>query len=780
MWAASAALWIDRSSRLTPFWDDQDMVYRQLVRLCGTAAIEPRVLDAYRQASLAAWSGDLIGRQPPDPAVPVLVLGDLGFYGTESDRACWLRTARRLRRAGVRIAALVPCPIGRWDRELARAWNATPWERASTAGDRGTPEARAEALLRLVAPTALAQPGLLRALRRLLPAATADASTEVDVWRHADVQAADVSGLVLKSEASARCRERFAANVPREIQAEVSRLLDQWHGAWRVELMHAETLAWIAHGLPDAPGRPGEARAFIKRVAATLLGEGGSGDEVAIVKRYGRHLLGAFPDQGYDEFPELKQVWSVSFAEVAGARLPSTIAPSELFVRTPQAPRAWVAHQRGGVLVLLPAASWASPPDGEPGSPVATIAAATPEVWVRRGDDTGSTRTWLIPRAEIPLRPGERITLRTDCGEATLEIWQRAPWAVAAGRDRYGLWAAFEVQGVQQRLRWIPPGRFRMGSPPTETGWWRDEGPQHWVTLTKGYWLGETPVTQALWHAVMKSNPSRFISDDRPVEQVSWDDCGAFIERLNRLLDGFETRLPTEAEWEWACRAGTTAATWVGDLTLRGDRDAPELDAIAWYGGNSGVGFDLDNGEDSSDWFEKQHPHIRAGTHPVGRLQANPLGLYDMLGNVYEWCHNAMYPYASEPAVDPLPPDRGSPRVRRGGSWRSVAGGVRAASRFAFARDYRYGDLGFRLAGGQVSAPSPPDGEPWSGDPGRLAGGQESAPSSPALEPRSGDAGRGAGHDMSRASTRDATTPRWKDILRWLSKPWKPAEKKGP
>jgi formylglycine-generating enzyme required for sulfatase activity len=542
-----------------------------------------------------------------------------------------------------------------------------------------------------------------------------------------------VSGLVLKREAQARWRERFAADVKRPIQAEVSRLLDHWHGDWRAELMHAETLAWITHRIPGAPGRPDEARSFIKKVAATLCGDGAPRKEVAVVKQYGRHLLGAFPDQGYTEFPELKQVWSVSFADVADARLPSTITPQELFVHSPQEPRRWAAFQRGEVLVMIPAASWASPADGEPGSPVVTIVAATPEVWVRRGAHTRSTRTWLTSHAEIRLFPGERITLRTDCGEVRLEVWERASWAVAAGRDRYGLWAAFDVEGVQQRLRWIPPGPFLMGSPPEEVGWWTDDGPQHWVTITKGYWLGETPVTQALWRAVMKSNPSRFVSDDRPVEQVSWDDCGAFIERLNRLLAGFETRLPTEAEWERACRAGTTTATWVGDLTLRGDRDAPELDAIAWYGGNSGIGFDLDNGEDSSDWFEQQHPHTRAGTHPVGQLQANPLGLHDMLGNVYEWCHDALHRYASEPAVDPLPPDRGSSRVRRGGSWRSLARGLRAASRFAFARGYRYADLGFRLAGGQVSAPSPPAGEPRSRDRGR---GAERDDSSPQSKPR--------------------------------------------
>jgi formylglycine-generating enzyme required for sulfatase activity len=335
---------------------------------------------------------------------------------------------------------------------------------------------------------------------------------------------------------------------------------------------------------------------------------------------------------------------------------------------------------------------------------VATIKAATPEVWVRRGADTTSTRTRLTPHVEIPLYPGERITLRTDVSEVTLEVWTRAPWATAAGRDRFGLWASFEVEGVQQRLRWIPPGWFVMGAPSQEAGSRRNDGPPHPVRLTRGYWLGETPVTQALWRAVMKSNPSQFVSDDRPVERVSWDDCAMFLERLNRLLDGFEARLPTEAEWERACRAGTTTATWVGDPTLRGERDAPELDAIAWYSGNSGVGFDLDNGDDSSRWQEKQHPHVRAGSHPVGRLQANPFGLHDMLGNVYEWCHGGLHGYVSEPVVDPLPPDRGSHQIRRGGSWRSLARGIRAAARFEIRRDSRDPDLGFRLAGGLPAA----------------------------------------------------------------------------
>jgi formylglycine-generating enzyme required for sulfatase activity len=701
VWTASAALWIDRSSRLTPFWDDQEMVYRQLVRLCGHAAIERRVLDAHRQASLATSDGDLIGSRSPDPAVPVLVLGDLGFYGTDSDRACWLRTVRRLRRAGVRVAAMVPCPTSRWDHEIARAWNATVWERASAVDDRRTPETRAEALLRLVAPTALVQPGLLRALRRLLPAAEADASTEVDVWRHTDVLAADATGLVLEREASARWRARFAADVPEKVHAEVRRLIEHWHGRWRAELLHAEALAWAVHGLPGELGRMDEARAFFKRVEATLCSEAAGEGEVAAAKHYGRHLLGALPDQGFLGFPELKNVWAAAFADLPYARLPSTIEPHELFVRTPRSPRQWTAYQRADRLVLVDGILEQAQPY-ELGSPVATLSAGSPEVWVRRGNDALATRTRLTSGTEVPLRVGERVTLRSDGGDVVIDVWVRAPWAVAAGRDRYGLWAAFEVKGVQQRLRWIPPGRFLMGSPPSEAQPKAREGPQHWVTIDPGLWLGQTPVTQALWRAVMAANPSKFMGRDQPVEQVSWTDCQDFIRRLNRMLDGFAARLPTEAEWERACRAGTAAATSGGGLAQPSADTAPELDTIAWYDRNSGV---LEPVEGGNGWPRG------AGTQPVGRLRPNRYGLHDMLGNVYEWCQDRAegpsvpypYPYRPEHVDDPEQPAES--RVIRGGSWFSPASAVRAAHRTARASGSRRAVVGFRIAGGEVSSP---------------------------------------------------------------------------
>ena len=240
-----------------------------------------------------------------------------------------------------------------------------------------------------------------------------------------------------------------------------------------------------------------------------------------------------------------------------------------------------------------------------------------------------------------------------------------------------------------------------MGSPESEAGRWDREGPQHEVVLTEGYWLAETPCTQMLWEAVTGENPSDFQSPARPVEQVSWEQCQGFLAAVKGRFPGLRLRLPSEAEWEYACRAGTETATWEGDPKYPGVNNAPLLDGIAWYAGNSGVDFDLSEGFDSSGWKEKQYPHEVCGTREVKLKAANPWGLYDMLGNVWEWCSDWYGPYSEEPQTDPLGPDKGSYRVVRGGSWGYLARNVRAACRDGSAPVERDGLLGFRLARGQ-------------------------------------------------------------------------------
>ena len=207
----------------------------------------------------------------------------------------------------------------------------------------------------------------------------------------------------------------------------------------------------------------------------------------------------------------------------------------------------------------------------------------------------------------------------------------------------------------------IPAGTFQMGSND-------DDKPVHTVRLTQPFYLGKYEVTQGQWQAVMGNNPSRFTGDpNRPVENVSWDNVQEFIRRLNAREAGATYRLPTEAEWEYAARAGTTTRWSFGD-------DASQLGRYAWYDRNAG-----------------------GQTHPVGQLQPNPWGLYDMHGNVWEWVQDWYGSYSSGTAVDPAGPSSGSYRVNRGGSLAYGARFCRSAYRLRDAPGSRYDFLGLRL-----------------------------------------------------------------------------------
>ncbi|MCX5662050.1 MAG: formylglycine-generating enzyme family protein [Planctomycetota bacterium] len=216
---------------------------------------------------------------------------------------------------------------------------------------------------------------------------------------------------------------------------------------------------------------------------------------------------------------------------------------------------------------------------------------------------------------------------------------------------------------VTLKMVLIPAGKFLMGSPETEK-WRLSNEVQHGVTISKSFYMASTPVTQAQWQTVMGNNPSLFDGDNLPVEQVSWDDAVAFCKKLS-AKEGKTCRLPTEAQWEYACRAGTTTAYNTGD-------DEKALAEAGWYRGNS---------DDKP--------------HPVGQKKANAWGLYDMHGNVLQWCSDwyGGY-YKKEAATDPTGANTGSDRVLRGGFWKGNTWDCRAAVRarsFPGTRDDRYG-----------------------------------------------------------------------------------------
>ena len=241
------------------------------------------------------------------------------------------------------------------------------------------------------------------------------------------------------------------------------------------------------------------------------------------------------------------------------------------------------------------------------------------------------------------------------CLVAFLSVFSVAQVPVEAER-KAGERMTVSIKDVEYAFRWCPPGTFMMGKEPREVS----------VTLSRGFWMLETEVTQTMWESVMGNNPSRFKGSKLPVEKVSWNDCQEFITKLNALLagtPGFKFSLPTEAQWEYACRAGTTTAYHFGDTLTQQQAN-----------------FDGDQ------------------TRDVGSYPANAWGLNDMHGNVWEWSQDWFGAYPSGAVTDPTGTERGSKRVIRGGTWLHVADLCRSADRDYGDPDLRSDAIGLRLS----------------------------------------------------------------------------------
>jgi len=272
------------------------------------------------------------------------------------------------------------------------------------------------------------------------------------------------------------------------------------------------------------------------------------------------------------------------------------------------------------------------------------------------------------------------------------------PWASDWGEDEYGLWMGFTYKGVKQLFRWIEPGTFMMGSPKDEPERYEDET-QHAVTISQGFWLADCTVTQALWQAAMGTNPSRFKGENLPVENLSWLDVQAFIDKMNAMKPELKLCLPTEVQWEYACRAGTDTTFVFGD-NITTDQ----------------VNFNGNYPYDDAAMGEYREKNVTVKTLPP-----NPWGLYEMHGNVWEWCQDCADVDKIGSITDPkklisgvssvlrgvtrsgMRSDSfsGAPhRVLRGGSWFDRGRRSRSADRGACDPALRDGSPGFRLARG--------------------------------------------------------------------------------
>ncbi|MFD2113782.1 SUMF1/EgtB/PvdO family nonheme iron enzyme [Thiorhodococcus fuscus] len=681
----SVTLVLGRSAALRPVWDDMRLAKRTLAALLGgdlqtfllPAGPEGPWLESPGEAAAvaerpsAALGIDANLAAIPDGALVVLI-GAFGALDSAEIEPDWLGLFTRLGAAGHPLLLVPVCPLRQ------TALPAAPLDPAQGRADRDAADPVRDTLLAALSQTWLPTPARLRHLRRAIPGA--DLHTELRAYNAPDVFR-DAFHLWLNPDRLAIWLHEFA-RLPRH--APLRRVIEDWRrgldaGAQAIERLQSNLLD---------PGSPVEYRALVEQAREVAAGLDGPSSMAraqlasmlpVLDKIRDPHWLSVQRD--VDQLRRFIGLGTVADAEAADAEASShTLVQrgADLRLRSGSdgllsiGPRAY-SLETGRLVEGMSLAGQRTLTVIDRGQRW-RLATTTRPRWAERvwsdGRDLFAAHADNAILRWQPAAPGRPV----GAWQAEQNPW---PWGAEIGADDFGLWARLEVRGVSYRLRWIPAGRFLMGSPSSEPERDDDET-QHEVTLTDGFWLGETAVHQALWRAVMGDNPSRFKGDDLPVEQVSWDDCQRFIAKLASMVTGLEPALPIEAQWEYACCAGTRTAFSFGDA----------LDTeLANYDGNSPYN-DGPKGE------------YRQRTLPVRSFAPNSWGLYQMHGNVYEWCADCYGAYPAGPVSDPTGPADGSSRVLRGGSWKGYGRILRSAYRDRNAPGLRGDFIGLRLAGG--------------------------------------------------------------------------------
>ena len=748
--ASGGEVWvvIDRAQRLLPYDTDFDQIVGEVTRLHGAASLRLWVVCESPDAVLWTRRGrgpeeGVRGRIPvPPPGSSVLILGDLGLLSPGRGQAeAWVGFCRRLRDGGADPVAWVPLSPRLVSRQAARyarvhclGGDLHPLRPARCAEAPPPPAAALDSLLIRLACCVRVEPALLRSLRLMHPDTAAEPGLEALVWGHPGAVTAGYRFCEIARARQATYRARFAG-LDAAAQDEILRRMLAAHAHRGRSTETVEALIWRAHTSRDAP--PGkvaermvEAIAWLPRVAASA--GAGLGD----VAEYARDLMfrqGGDAALCRDNSPALAPLWAISGLD----DIPPGLAPRDVAeARGGRDGRAEEAYfhlvQQGQALFLVPREHT----DPQQSWPEITVTGGFE--WSR---SDGALRCWLTPGLsgiELPL--GDRpetasFTLVSGQRQYQVGLLPRPSWAIewgiesrglyalapsplggepvrlfwhdwddgfwtgawppsarafraiatpigpniALGADlKFGLYLEVTLGRATQRFRWIEPGEFVMGSPEGEPGRYDDEGPQHEVRLTEGFWLAETACSQAVWEAVMGSNPARFLANPQnPIENVSWNDAQSFLRAVEKLVPGVWAVLPSEAEWEYACRAGSVEVfSWGSDITqARANYNATERYVNDSFG----------------DWPRQ--------TLSVQSLSPNAWGLFQMHGNVWEWCADGKRAYDRVMQVNPQGPGGGdSHRVVRGGSWKSSPAQLRSACRSHRLQSQRGETQGFRFA----------------------------------------------------------------------------------
>lgn len=691
-------------------------------------------LKAQRQAvtiSVEKFSG-----LPPPVSLGVdgvLVLSDLGLCATPDPAATadvWTDWARALAARDIAVQAWVPVSALRIPAALARTMPCVPWHEDSrfrpSRGHPGVAPACAHQrdtwMARMWPVLSIAQriePALLRRAR-LMAGGRGQPEWEAALWQTSDEHVAGERVLQFWPARAPEWRQRFS-RLSVDQQLQVWRMFTAQHGHLDKSTLVVEQLVWAAYAHPEARDAVHDSlakaedwlRKMKKQEAANSVARQRAlqrGEDHALHSSF---LHGLVARNGPDA--EFTARYAEDYAPLAlavgrmgqGAGVPAEAWLGALSQTMHEGSVSWsLLLHHTPTESILEQCFWPVNTDIALSASISRTILPADERQASLWKPLGQSAQWLKPIHAA--EPGE-LHFHDAHGTHRLKIdhLNRSDWQHALGCDRYGVFCEVLVKRMRLRFRYIPPSIFLQGS---TQGIPYNEHPQHPVTLTRGLWLAEIPCTQALWQAVMGQNPSHFAQGEdaprRPVESVSWDDVQVFLKALQRLLPlGCEAVLPTESQWECACRAGTQTAYWWGDEP-----------------------------DDARANWNQQHK----GTTPVDRYPPNPWGMYDVHGNVWEWCADRMRRYAAEPAWDPggLMEGTFGFHVFRGGSWLYPGPDrARAASRLEAMSSHTHRFLGFRFALISLRGPEAQPGWPGALRRGGAAGGLTVGADAPAAEP---------------------------------------------
>lgn len=709
-------LW-DAADRLTPYFEDYRRLVAELHRLHGGAQLRLwRVhdgpddvwdeWDAARVARPERWpgqpwhraarSGKSSGGLVVPPGCRLLLLSDLGGLARQAGpHRRWLRALRRWDDADVHVTAWVPhgptwvmpalaavaelhCLTPRLDRVRRTRGGGVMTD--SVARQQRQAALRDELLVRASICIHL-EPELLRSLRQTSPALTAEPGVEALAWAYQPVVRSSHVSRALSPEHAPAFRRRFA-ELDAQTQRDILCCVTETHASRGRSTEVTEVLIWTAHA-HEAAQRAEKERiglaqkwtaAWTLRMTEEFTRQGDISESARqfaadLVARTGNDKIFV---QQHAEWTQHLWALSRSVDIPEGLNLQRAQQAQQRWAARSSAAEPWWLRQNDSGLRLVRIKDWAEWFQIHPARD--HLSKLDTPVGQNVLIEHSSGRRWLASEEEESIflatagDTGQCLTLHYDQTRLQIEEWSCPAWADEWGVDQYGLYSDLVVKGVRQRLRYMPPGRFRMGSPKGIGP--ADEHPQHDVLLTDGFWLADTPCTQALWTAVMDKNPSEFKrrlgTREHPVESVSWNDVQTFLRRLTkRLPAGCQPTLPTETQWEYAARAGTTTAYWWGD--------EPSDQRANWNGQKI------------------------AGTTPVNRYPPNPWGLHDMHGNVWEWCLDDQRVYGSGSIRDPQGDLQSPNRAVRGGSWLGDPDDARSAYRSGWPRVHHPQVLGFRV-----------------------------------------------------------------------------------